>query len=225
MLEHITDHMWTVAVDFKIFGLIALNGRSVIIRLKEDELWVHSPVRLSDELKAQINQLGQVKHIVAPSLLHHLYVGDWRDAYPEAQVYAPTGIEKKQPQLEIDHYLSDHDQIIAQQWSDEIDHVCLRGMPAVREHLFYHRASKTVLVTDFCFYFHEASGFTKFYLKLNRVYQQLNMPLLFKSAIKDKQSFRDSIEIVKNWDVQRVTLCHNAVLNENAQECWDACLS
>ena len=80
MLEAIADDIWTIAAEFKVFGLLQLNGRATVIRLSDGSLWVHSPTSLTDELKAQLDALGPVRHLVAPSLFHHLYVGVWREA-------------------------------------------------------------------------------------------------------------------------------------------------
>ena len=225
MLERVAEGVWSAVSSFKVFGLIALNGRMVVIRLKDGGLWVHSPIALTEPLKLEVERLGQVKHIVAPSLFHHLFVGAWKDAFPEALVYAPVGLEKKQAHLKIDHRLSVRGERSQLPWSHDIDHQCLEGMPAVREHIFYHKASKTVIVTDFCFYFEEARGFTKFYLKLNRVYGRLNTPLLFKSVIKDRAAFVSSVESLKSWEVDQVTLCHHAILTEGAQEQWSRVLN
>ena len=212
MIEKITERIWSIPTYFKVAGLIQLNGRCTLIRLRNGRLWVHSPVRLTPELKAQIDPLGEVAYLVAPSLFHHLFVGEWKEAYPQAQVYAPQGLEKKRPDLEIDHFLSDHQTETQFEWSEEIDHVALYGMPKVREHLFYDRFSQTVIITDFCFFFPQAAGFTKYYLKLNGVYQVLNTPLLFRSVIKDKHRFRTALQKVKQWDVHRLSLCHHSVI-------------
>ena len=220
MLKQINDGIWTISAEFKAFGLIQLNGRATVIKLNDGSLWVHSPVSLSVELKAQIDELGPVKHLIAPSLLHHLYVPAWLDAYPEAEVYAPMGLGKKQPNLKVDHFLSDGEHATSFQWSAEVDHIPLRGMPAVREHLFYHRASQTCLVTDLCFYFREASSFTKLYLKFNKVYQNLGVPKVFKMMIKDKSSFKRSLDEVKSWEVKTLSLCHHALLQEAELMGW-----
>ena len=223
-LERIDENIWSIPVDFKIFGLIQLNGRATLIRLKNNELWVHSPVALTAKLKEQIDQLGDVRHLVAPSLFHHLYLGAWKEAYPTAQVYAPMGLEKKQPLLQIDHVLSDGKHVHSFDWSNEISHLSLQGMPKVREHIFYHQESQTCIITDLCFFFEEAQGFSRLYLKLNRVYQRLGIPLLFKSVIKDKKAFTHSLNALKQWEVQRLSLCHHAVLEDEAPKKWSAFL-
>lgn len=38
-----------------------------IVRLSDGSLWVWSPVELTDELKAEVEALGPVKHILSPN--------------------------------------------------------------------------------------------------------------------------------------------------------------
>ena len=225
MLEAIADDIWTIRAEFKVFGLIQLNGRATVVRLSDGSLWVHSPTKLTDELKAQLDPLGPVRHLVAPSLFHHLYVGVWREAYPEALIYAPAGLQRKRPDLQIDHELSSKDETFRFSWSDEIAHQALFGMPKVREHLFYHKASQTCLVTDLCFSFTEASGFTKLYLKLNRVYQRLGVPFVFQMMMKDRAAFERSLREVATWEVEALSLCHHAILKGERLDEWRALLS
>jgi hypothetical protein len=65
-----------------------------------------------------------------------------------------------------------------------------------------------------------ATGLTKFYTKLwfNGFYNQLRTPFVFKATIKDKPTFRASLNIIKQWNVKRVVLCHHTNIIENAQE-------
>jgi hypothetical protein len=54
-----------------------------------DELWVHSPIAVSEELLVEILKLGRVKYIVIPSAFHTLDARVWSDCFPDAVVVAP----------------------------------------------------------------------------------------------------------------------------------------
>ena len=54
------------------FG-IDVNGRGAVVRLSDGSLWVHSPVNLDPELKAAVDALGAVKHIVTPNFEHNKF--------------------------------------------------------------------------------------------------------------------------------------------------------
>ena len=73
-------YLWLFALPF--------TTRMTVIRLPEGGLWVHSPTPLDDALKAEIDALGPVAHIVAPNRIHYWWAGDWKQAYPQARTYA-----------------------------------------------------------------------------------------------------------------------------------------
>jgi hypothetical protein len=62
--------------------------RAVVIRLDDGSLFVISPIQLTPNIRADVDELGAVKYLVSPNHLHHLYLGDWSQAYPDAKLYA-----------------------------------------------------------------------------------------------------------------------------------------
>lgn len=76
--------------------------RAAIVRLSGGRLLVWSPVALSSALRAAIDALGEVRYLVAPNSLHHLFLADWRSAYPAARLYAPPGLREKRRDLVFD---------------------------------------------------------------------------------------------------------------------------
>jgi len=54
-----------------------------------------SPLRVDDALAARVDALGPVSHIVAPSNLHHLFVGEAVARWPAARVHLPRGLPAK----------------------------------------------------------------------------------------------------------------------------------
>jgi hypothetical protein len=55
-----------------------------VIRLANGSLFLHSPILLDPETRAALDEIGAVREIVAPSKAHHLFVGEYLKAYPEA---------------------------------------------------------------------------------------------------------------------------------------------
>ncbi|MFP6683339.1 MAG: DUF4336 domain-containing protein, partial [Polyangiaceae bacterium] len=100
------------------------------IRLMDGSLFVHSPVQLSDATRAKVDEHGVVKHIVSPNKLHHLYMGDWADAYPAAKLYASPGLGKKRGDLRFEATLGDTPE---PPWDGEIDQCVFRGSVFMEE--------------------------------------------------------------------------------------------
>ena len=212
----LNETLWTVPSPLSVLGIIRLNTRMTIIRLQGGGLWIHSPIPWTEDLDNEIRELGQIKFIVAPSCFHHMFVGPWKEHHPQAKICAPTGLVKKRPDLQIDHTLQNDGQTL---WHD-IDCMEIQGMPFVQEHLFFHKDSQTLLVTDLFFFLPHAKGFTAFYAWLNGVKNTMATPLLFKSAIKDRAAFMGSIESLRPIanTVQNISLCHHLVLTTSAPD-------
>ena len=75
-------------MDYLLVFSLPFTTRMTVIRLPDGGLWLHSPTPLDDGLRAEIDALGPVAHIVAPNRIHYWWAGDWKQAYPQARTYA-----------------------------------------------------------------------------------------------------------------------------------------
>lgn len=50
---------------------------------------------LTDEVRSVVRDMGTVKYIVAPDMLHHIFVTEWHKEFPDARVVAPEGLKEK----------------------------------------------------------------------------------------------------------------------------------
>lgn len=215
MLRRVSEEVHVLEVPFSVGGL-ALGGRMTVVRLPEGGLWIHSPVKLDEAVRAAVDALGPVRFLVAPNVMHHVHLGAWAAAYSQAKVVAPTGLRRKRPELRLDVELTDtadpgYAAVLSQQ--------LVRGMPKLDEFLFLHRPSRTLLVTDLAFNIRESpSWLTRAYLKLNRTYGKLAPTVLLKSLVKDRAAVRASLDTVLGWDFERVVVCHGEVLERGGRE-------
>ena len=98
--------------------------RSIVIRLNDSSLFVLSPIQLTPEIRADIDRLGAVKYLVSPNHLHHLYLGDWSQAYADARLYASPLLPPKRKDLTFYKTLSTN--IPEPEWAGQID-PCIFG--------------------------------------------------------------------------------------------------
>ena len=56
-----------------------------VIQLAGGGLWLHSPIRLDDALRAALDAMGPVRFIVAPNKAHHLFAKKCLAMYPQAR--------------------------------------------------------------------------------------------------------------------------------------------
>ena len=119
--------------------------RMAEIRLADGSLFVWSPIALSTALRREVDALGPVCFLVSPNLLHHLFLGAWKSALPEARLYASPGLSKRRTDLSFDAELGDAPDPA---WAADVDQVLMRGSFVMTEVVFFHRASRTAIFAD-----------------------------------------------------------------------------
>lgn len=145
MLEQKHDALWIAGGEIVSFFGVPYPTRSAIVRLANGDLWVWSPVRLTADLRAAVDRLGPVRHLVSPNKLHHLYLGEWQAAFPGALLWGPRSTTKKRPDLAFQGVLRDEPPA---EWRPDIDQAWFRGSFAMDEVVFLHRPSATLIVAD-----------------------------------------------------------------------------
>ncbi len=169
MLTQLADDLWVVHHPHTFIGL-NFDARMTIVRLPDGGLLLYSPVPIPDGLAADIDRLGAVRHILAPNLFHHLFVGDAAARWPEAAVYAPEGLAKKRPDLTIHHTLSPG------VLPEGVRGFCLAGMAPLSETVLFHAPSATLIACDLILNITRPRGWwTKLYLSLNGISGRLGL--------------------------------------------------
>lgn len=78
--------VWAAERPF-IWNKIDVGGRSVITRMKDGSLAVHSPVQWTPELGRMLAELGEVRHVISPNYEHLKYAAQWAKQYPKVLFY------------------------------------------------------------------------------------------------------------------------------------------
>lgn len=143
----IAREVWAVEDALRLPGGVVFPLRCTIVRLPDGGLWLHSPVAFDDTTAAAVEALGPVAHLVAPSAMHHLHLGDAQARWPDATTWAPEALRAKRPDLALPHTLDE-----AAPWDDVVQRIALDGAPRIAETLFLHRPTGTLLCTDLVFH-------------------------------------------------------------------------
>lgn len=209
----VPGQIWGAIQPLNMPGGIILDCRMTILRLDDDTLLMHSPITITDTLREQIDALpGTLRHIVAPSLFHHLFVRSAKQAFPDALTHAAPGLPQKRENFTFDHEI-DPARLADLPWHDAIETISVAGMPAVNEQLFYHRPTRTIVVTDLVFNMSRAHNLrSALAFRAFGTHKRFAQSRLLKSMIKDARAYRASIQPIKALAIDRVVMAHGDVL-------------
>jgi hypothetical protein len=211
-VRKVAADLWLVDRPFALPVVRAEVGtRMTIVRLADGGLLLHSPVRLDQDLQQAVGQLGEVRAIVAPSRVHHLFVGDYITAYPQAKSYAAPGLEERRRDIKFDAVLTD---VAPDLWRGQLEQHVFRGAPVLNEVVFFHRVSRTVIFTDLVFNLPVSArrNAPVFFWILDAPGKFGPHRFIRRRAIRDRLAARESVEQILRWDFERVIMSHGDVL-------------
>ena len=191
--------------------------RMAVIRLASGDLVIWSPIALSPELRAELAELGEVVHLIAPNSLHHLFLGEWREAYPKASLYAAPGLKLRRADLQFDAELGDTP---SPAWATALDQVLVRGNRITTEVVFFHQPSATILFTDLIQHFPPGwfRGWRALVARLDLMTQpQPAVPRKFRVAFTDRRAARAGLARILDWPSDKVVMAHGAPVERDGR--------
>ncbi len=213
MLTPWAEGIWTDTREAKFLG-VETGTRMSVVRLSQGGLFVLSPVPLDDQTRRQIDALGEVRAVVAPSLFHHLSVAQWMAAYPKATFAACPGLEWKRTDLAFSGVLGDQPHPI---WAQDLEQVYFSARRE-NELDFFHAPTRTLLVTDALLNLstHPRPS-TRFVAKLMKN-DAPGTGWLEPVMVRDKKLARRQVDRMLAWDFDRIILAHGAPVESGGRE-------
>lgn len=87
------------------------------------------------------------------------------------------------------------------------------GMAKVREVLFLHKASRTLIVTDLCFNLLDARGLgARFILGLFGTYARFGVSRLYLRFVTDRARFEESLRKLFAWEFDHIAVSHGRLV-------------
>jgi hypothetical protein len=216
-LKQFADSLWVFEGARVNFYGFPFTTRMTVIRLADQKLWIHSPEKLNSSLQKELSALGRVAFLISPNKLHHLFLHEWLEAYPEAKSYAAPGLTAKRPDLRFDVMLTEDAE---DDWSNEIFQTLFMGSPLMQEVVFYHKQSETLILTDLI-----ENVDPKTLNILQRGIARMagilaphgHMPLDWRLSfsIGSRSEARHALSIMKSWKPKNIIVSHgNCVLGD-----------
>ena len=197
-----------------------VHTRMTVIRLSDGSLFLHSPVRLDAETRSALDALGPVRWVVAPSKVHHFFVPDYAPAYPDARLYAAPGLPEKRADIRFHAVLGDE---APEAWRGQIAQHLFRGAAYINEVVFFHPATRTLILTDLAFNLaaDQTAGARVFYWLVGAA-GRFGPHRVVRLLIRDRRAARQSVERILQWDFDRITVTHGDVLETGGRERFTA---
>ncbi len=184
-----------------------------------------SPVALTRELEKEVESIGPVRYIVSPNKIHHLFLHEWTDRWPEARLYAPPGLARKRPDLRFYAQLEDEPSL---SWAPDFDQAVFRGSIAMEEVAFFHRASRTAIIGDLI-QRHSASkisGWKGMVMQLDGlVGEDGSTPREWRASFLRRAPARAARKKVLGWNANQLLIAHGDCVHEGAARVIAAALS
>ena len=200
------------------FGVL-FPTRMIVVKLANGSLWVNSPVSVPFDTLKRITELGPVSYLVAATLRHVWRLEAWHTLFPEAQLWVPrfTPFTLKKGHLPFTGILRDapyHD------WADDFDQLAFKGNPLIEEVLFFHKASRTVILDDLIQNHPLVKGkpLHNAPFKLAGVaYPHGGVPLDIRLSFTHRNLARRSLEKLLSWDFDKLIIGHGVCIEKDAK--------
>ncbi|MBK7976330.1 MAG: DUF4336 domain-containing protein [Deltaproteobacteria bacterium] len=214
MLQPFAEDVWLLHRPLRFWG-VETGTRMTVVRLADGGLFVHSPVALDAATKAAVDALGPVTAVVAPSRFHHLFVGEWLRAYPDATAFACPGLETKRPDLSWKGVLGDQPEA---PWRSDLDQVFFGARWLENEVVFFHEKSRTLICADLIFNLAQHSSRMTRLAALLLGNRGPGATWLEHVIIRDRRAARAQVDRMLAWRPERIALAHGAVVEHDGAD-------
>jgi hypothetical protein len=214
-LVSFADGVWLRAAPVHSLGL-RLTTTMVVVKLADGTLLVWSPTELTPEVRGEVEALGPIAHLYAPDLFHHLWLGDWALAFPQARVHAPPGLRKKRPDLRIDRV---HGAPPEPAFAGRVDELPVRGF-RLEETALLVRPARSLVVADLVQNVGRPTHpWTAMYTKMMGFYDQVALSRFLRwTAFNDGKAARRSIDDLIDLPFDRLIVGHGAPLTSDGPD-------
>lgn len=223
----------TLSLPFSRFGKVKIGGRGTIVRLQSGALAVFSPVALTEDVKRKVAELGEVRYITALDAEHHIFLGPWHQAYPNAHVLGPETLPEKRERQKNEAVpfafvfrKSKPIETISSEFDAEFEWEYVPAH-ANKEIVFHHKPTRSLITADLLFNLPATEQYSKsavdatsgLWTKLFGTFTSTQGNALgqrraiwYALGARDRTGFAQSAARINAWDFERIIPCHGDVI-------------
>jgi hypothetical protein len=211
-INQLAENLWIKRYPLSVLG--TEHGRVVtILRLLSGKVIVHSMAPFSAADLAEIRRVGEPAWLVEAMMLHDTYAREGRKAFPDAIFLAPPGFG------EVVDFATSPLLPPPAEWVNEVEVLELQGAPRLKEHIFIHRPSRTLIVADLVFNFRQDErGWNRFFHRhVVGLKRYPGVSRIFRLFIANREAFRGSLDQMLKADFNRVIVGHGEVIESDGK--------
>ncbi len=221
-IHAIADGVWTVDVGVKRWPLRHLPWRMTVMDSASGAI-LHSPVPLDDDTWDRLqSQVSSISHVVAPNEAHHLALEGVLDRCTAAgmtpQIWLAPRLAEKLAWLKEKAAAANAKTFAGNSGTlvPGLDWVHLAGVPGLNEVVFFHAATKTLVVTDAVVNVCDHPNLaTRTVFSLIGAYGGPKQPILWRKRATDRSALAAAVDTVLEWPFERVICAHGAVIESD----------
>jgi len=198
---------------------LPFSTRMTVVRLKNGDLFLHSPIAFDAGLAERLRAMGTVRHLVSPNQFHYAHIGEWARAFPDAVTWASPRVRARARARGVDvQFKRDLPMDPPDEWRNDIDQTVVPG-GYFGEFVFFHKHSKTLMLTDTIFNLEPdkigqpwrfAAWLTGMSYPNGGIFFGMRLPLLLQ-----KRKTRAAVDKMLAWEPERIILSHGRCFETN----------
>ncbi|KAK2014073.1 hypothetical protein LZ32DRAFT_528997 [Colletotrichum eremochloae] len=228
---------------------VMIGGRATLVRLTSGALAIFSPVALTDAVRAKIAEKGgDLTYIVAPDIEHHIFLSEYKAAFPAAKLVGPDGLPQKRAKQAGDPKINPADEfaVVFKSGADkratavgpdfDADFECeyVDAHPN-KEIAFFYKPDRILIQADLLFNLppteqysrapeaeRDTSGLAnRLFGGLQTTQGDLKWVRRFHWYVmssKDRPAFNESIQRIDAWDFDTIVPCHGDVIQGDGKQ-------
>ncbi len=201
--------------------------RMTIIKLSNGALWFDSPVSVSQTALNEIKALGRIEHLVAGTPRHLWRLESWHNKFPDARMWGPPQVLGGpvarfmivgRTDLPFAGILNGAPRSA---WSRDIDQIVFEGNPLIREVIFFHKKSHTLILDDLIQNYQPKanSPLRNAVFRLEGVAAPNGgVPGDIRLTFVNRKAARRSLRKLLSWNFDKLIIAHGACVEKNAKQ-------
>ncbi len=201
---------------------LPFTTRMTVVRLANGDLFLHSPIKFAAKVAEALGNLGRIRHLVSPNQFHYAHIGEWSKAFPEAITWASPRVRHRARARHADVTFARELEIDPpEEWRRDMDQTLFPG-GYFREFIFFHHASKTLILTDTIMNleldmidepWRTVTRLTRMDYPRGQTFFGMRLPILLQ-----RRKAQAVINKIRSWQPRRVILSHGRCFDAHEDE-------